>query len=296
VPTLTTDRLEIAYADEGEGPPVLLLHGWPDSPRCWAGVAPALRAAGYRTVVPALRGTAPTRLRPGVPRTAPAVALAADAADLLDGLGLDRVHVVGHDWGARAAYGLAALWPQRVASLTALAVAWEPGPFRVPGWDQARRWWYQWLLCAPAGAAAVRADPVGFGRDQWATWSPPGWWDEAELAATAAAWRDPDWAEVTVHGYAVRWGAAAPDPAYAALQARYDAVASIGVPTLFVQGGADGCDPPATGDGAAAHFTGGYDRAVVPGAGHFVPREAPGTTVELVLGRLRATAGSPRTG
>ena len=168
MPTLTTDLLEIAYEDAGprDGPPVLLLHGWPDSPRCWQDVAPRLNAAGLRTIVPALRGFAPTRFRdPDVPRTAQIVALAQDALDLLDHLGLDRVVVVGHDWGARAGYALAGLAPQRV--------------------DR------------------------------------------------------------------------------------------IGVPTLMIHGGSDTCVAPAATEDRGRYFTAGYRRVVVPGAGHFVPREAP---------------------
>lgn len=293
--TLTTERLEIAYADEGDGPPVLLLHGWPDSPRCWDRVAPALRAAGYRTVVPALRGFAPTRFRdPATPRTAQAVALAADAVDLLDGLGLDRVAVVGHDWGARAAYALAALVPDRLSALVGIAVAYSPGgAYVTPDFAQARRWWYQWLLCTDGGADAVRADPAGFARLQWETWSPPGWYDEAELAATAVAWRDPDFAAVTLHGYRVRWGADPHDPAYAELERRVAAVTELAVPALMVQGGADECDPPVTSEGLDGHSRAGYRRVVVPGAGHFVPREAPERTAELVLAHLAGAGWTP---
>ncbi len=130
MPTLTTDLLEIAYEDDGprDGPPVLLLHGWPDSPRTWREVASRLTQAGYRTIVPALRGFAPTRFRdPDIPRTGQVVALAQDALDLLDGLGLDRAAVVGHDWGARTGYALAALAPERVSRLVAVSVGYAPG-------------------------------------------------------------------------------------------------------------------------------------------------------------------------
>jgi len=129
VPTLTTDQLEIAYADDGprDGPPVLLLHGWPDSPRTWREVASRLAEAGYRPIVPALRGFAPTRFRDrDIPRSGQVVALAQDALDLLDGLGVGRAAVVGHDWGARAGYALAALAPERLSRLVTLSVGYTP--------------------------------------------------------------------------------------------------------------------------------------------------------------------------
>jgi pimeloyl-ACP methyl ester carboxylesterase len=291
VPTLTTDLLEIAYTEGGppDGPPVLLLHGWPDSPRTWQEVATELDEAGYRTIVPALRGFAPTRFRdPDTPRTAQIVALAQDALDLLDGLGLDRVAVAGHDWGARAAYTLAALAPRRLSALVAVSVGYEPGgALRLPGFEQARLWWYQWFQTMDAGAEAVAGDPIGFARLQWDTWSPTGWYDEAEFAATAEAFEHPDFVPVTLHGYRVRWGASPRDPAYEELERRVAEVGPLAVPTLMIHGGSDTCVAPEGAEGKAGHFTGGYRRVVVPGAGHFVPREAPGTVAELMLEHLR---------
>jgi pimeloyl-ACP methyl ester carboxylesterase len=292
VPTLTTDLLEIAYADEGprDGPPVLLLHGWPDSPRTWHEVAGRLAAAGMRTIVPALRGFAPTRFRdPQTPRTGQVVALARDALDLLDGLGLDRVAVVGHDWGARAGYALAALAPERLSRLVAVSVGYEPaGAAALPGFDQARLWWYQWFQTLDVGAEAVRTDPIGFARLQWDTWSPPGWYEEAEFARTAEAFEHPDFVPVTLHYYRVRWGASPRDPAYDELEQRLAAVTRLDVPTLLVHGGSDSCIAPENTEGRGGYFTADYRRVVVPGAGHFVPREAPGTVADLVLEHLRA--------
>ena len=130
MPSVTTDLLEIAYDDSGppDGPPVVMLHGWPDSPRTWHEVAVGLNEAGLRTIVPALRGFAPTRfLDPATPRTGQIAALAQDALDLLDALGLERATVAGHDWGARAGYALAALVPDRISALVAVSVGYEPG-------------------------------------------------------------------------------------------------------------------------------------------------------------------------
>jgi pimeloyl-ACP methyl ester carboxylesterase len=141
MPTIRTELLNLAYEDGGpaEGPPVLL-HGWPDAPRGWRTVARHLQAAGWRTIMPYLRGTSPTQfLSPDTPRVASGVALAQDAIDLLDGLQLTQVVVVGHDWGARAAYTLAALFPARVTAVVALALAYQPrGYFTLPGFAQSR--------------------------------------------------------------------------------------------------------------------------------------------------------------
>jgi pimeloyl-ACP methyl ester carboxylesterase len=291
VPMLTTDLLEISYEDTGpaDGPPVLLLHGWPDSPRCWQDVAPRLNAAGLRTVMPALRGFAPTRFRdPDIPRTAQIVALAQDALDLLDRLGLDRVAVVGHDWGARAGYALAGLDPARVDRLVAISVGFDPaGAMVLPGFQQARLWWYQWFQTLDAGAEAVRQDPTGFARLQWDTWSPPGWYESAEFAATSAAFTHPDFVPITLHGYRVRWGASPRDPAYEELEEKLARVDRIGVPTLMIHGGSDTCVAPAASEDRGRYFTAGYRRVVVPGAGHFVPREAPATVAELVVDHVR---------
>lgn len=291
--TLTTELLEIAYEDDGprDGPPVLLLHGWPDSTRTWQDVTELLHQGGFRTIVPALRGFGPTRFRdPDTPRTAQTVALAQDALDLLDGLGLAKAAVVGHDWGARAGYALAALVPQRLTALVAISVGYEPGgAVPLPSFDQARLWWYQWFQTLDAGAEAVRQDPLGFARLQWDTWSPSCWYEEAEFIATAQeAFDHPDFVPITLHGYRVRWGASPRDPAYEELEDKVAAVQQIAVPTLLIHGGSDTCVAPGVTEGKAGHFTGGYQRVVVPGAGHFVPREAPGTVADLIVEHLAA--------
>jgi pimeloyl-ACP methyl ester carboxylesterase len=121
------------------------------------------------------------------------VALAQDAIDLADALDLQTFAVAGHDWGARAAYILAALFPERVSSIVGIALAYQPrGGFNLPPSSQARRFWYQWFMALDDGPSAVRADPKGFARIQWETWSPPGWFDEAEFEATANSFDNPD--------------------------------------------------------------------------------------------------------
>ena len=287
---LATDVLEISYDIAGpeDGRPVLLLHGWPDSPRTWRALAPRLNAQGWRTVAPYLRGFAPTRfLSPEAPRVGQAVALAQDALDLADRLGWNRFAVVGHDWGARVAYTLAALFPERVTRIVALSLAYQPyGAFEVPSFSQARRFWYQWFMTLDQGAAAVRRDPVGFARIQWETWNPPGWFDEAEFAATAESFTGPDWVAVTLSSYRSRWREEPFDSRYAALQQRLGTVETLATPALMIQGDSDFCTEPASAEGRERFFTGGYRRLVLAGVGHFPSREAPGAVTEAVLQHL----------
>ncbi|MGI4874594.1 MAG: alpha/beta fold hydrolase [Janthinobacterium lividum] len=292
MPTIRTKMLDIAYEVGGpaDGPPVLLLHGWPDAPRGWAAVAQRLQAAGYRTLVPALRGTAPTLfLTPDTPRVAPGVALAQDAIDLLDALQLNQVAVVGHDWGARAAYTLAALFPERITAVAALALAYQPrGRFTVPDFAQSRLFWYQWFMCTEAGAAAVRQDPVSFARTMWDTWSPPGWFTEAAFVAAAAPFSEPDWTAVTLNAYRSRWlPGEATDPRYDELQQRLHDTESLTVPTLMIQGAADTCDGPQESAGLDQYFTAGYRRLVLEKVGHFPHREAPEAVAQAVLALLQ---------
>jgi pimeloyl-ACP methyl ester carboxylesterase len=157
-----TAVLEIELEEGGpvDGRPVLLLHGWPDAPRGWRPVVKRLHQRGWRTIVPALRGSGATRLRSReTTRDGRGIALAGDAIDLLDVLELDRVAVVGHDWGARAAYTLAAVAPERVGAIVALALPYQPrGAFTIPPFEQARAFWYQWLMYLDAGLRHQRDD------------------------------------------------------------------------------------------------------------------------------------------
>lgn len=283
--------IEVAQQGPPDGRPVLLLHGWPDAPRGWQAVAGRLHERGWRTIVPALRGSGATRFRAAdTPRDGRGIALAADAIDLLDALGLDRVAVVGHDWGARAAYTVAALAPERVSAIAALALAYQPrGVFAMPPFDQARSFWYQWLMHVDAGARAVAADPIGFARIQWDTWSPPGWFDDAEFEATAASFANPDWVPITLNAYRSRFLAGEPrDPRYGALAERLAQTERLATPTLMIQGGDDRCDQPAGSENQEHLFTGGYERILLDGVGHFPHREAPEAVAEAVDRHLRS--------
>jgi pimeloyl-ACP methyl ester carboxylesterase len=286
-----TDVLDIDLQDAGpaEGIPVLLLHGWPDAPRGWHAVAERLHAAGFRTLAPALRGSGQTRFRsPERVRDGRGVALAADALALLDALGLERVGVIGHDWGARAAYSLAALAPERVSAVVGLALPFQPrAVFEVPAFEQARAFWYQWFMNVDRGADAVRRDPVGFAQIQWRTWSPPGFYEEAEFVATAESFQNPDWVDVTLSAYRTRFRDDEPtDPDLAGLAAKLAEVDVLDVPTVTILGDDDRCDLPAKSEGLERHFSAGYSRILIGGVGHFPHREAPHEVAEIVIRHL----------
>lgn len=288
----STISLDIAYEAGGpaEGPRVLLLHGWPDDIRGWRGIIPRLESGGFRWVAPWLRGFGPTRfLSPNTVRDGSASALAQDAIDLTDALGWTRFAVVGHDWGARTAYTLAALFPERLTSISALALSHGPrGEFPTPSFPQSRRWWYQWFMTTEPGAEAVRADPRGFALEQWKTWSPDGWFDDQEFEQTARSFENPDWVDITLNGYRSRWKTEPADPRYEPLRTKLRSVETLATPTLMVQGGADRCDPPSESEGQGRYFTGGYRRVLLDGVGHFPAREAPDDVAREILSHLRA--------
>ena len=293
--SICTTLLEIFYEEIGprNGSPVLILHGWPDAPRGWTNVAHRLQAKGWRTIVPYLRGFRPTRfLSQDTPRFAAGVALAQDAIDLADALNIDRFAVIGHDWGARAAYTLAALFPERLTALAALALPYQPGAvFRVPDFEQSRRFWYQWFQCTDAGSEMVRKNPVGFARIQWDTWSPPGWFDETEFAATSETFLGPDWVAITLNAYRARWiSGEMTDARYDALQHKLREIERLSTPTLMIQGASDFCDAPKESEGLDRFFMGGYQRLLLDGVGHFPHREAPGLVADPVIRLLESYA------
>jgi pimeloyl-ACP methyl ester carboxylesterase len=273
-----TPLLRIAYKLGGRegGSPVLLLHGWPDDATTWDGVAPALHGAGYRTFAPWLRGFGPTRfLADDTVRSGEIAALAQDALDFADALGLERFAIVGHDWGARIAYLLASVVPERVTRCVAMSVAWSPGAPATPPYEQAKAYWYQWFMATDRGAEAVRNHGKAFARFQWESWGPPRWFEDAVFEQVAPSFENPAWPDVTLHSYRVRWGEAEPDARYAELAKRQREARNIGVPTLMIQGAEDRCLLLSSADGMEKHFVGPFRREVLKGAGHFPTREAP---------------------
>ncbi len=280
--TFESPTLRIAYERRGpaQAPVALLLHGFPDDLRTWDVVAEQLVARGYQTLAPSMRGCGGSVFRDtDTPRSGQTTALAQDAIDLLDHLGIEKVLLVGHDWGARAAYVLAALWPERIERLIAISVGYETGikPGDQIPVEQLHAYWYQWFFHSERGREALQHNRREFCRYIWHLWSPTWQFDEETFARTAASWDNPDWVEVVLHAYRFRWGAAAPDPRYAALEQRLLPQPIITVPTLVLHGELDGASLVASSEGKEPYFSGPYERRVLPGVGHYVPREAPQT-------------------
>jgi pimeloyl-ACP methyl ester carboxylesterase len=278
MPTIQTRLLEIAYKDDGprDAPVVLLLHGWPDDASTWDAVVPVLNAAGFRTLAPTARGLGATRfLSADTRRSGNTAMLALDAIELLDGLGVGTFSVAGHDWGANIAEMLAVGWPDRVERIAMLSTPSRLGGLKTPPLWHARRQWYHWFQATQRGAQAVRDDRKGFARIMWETWSPEGWFDDAEFDRVPASFENPDWADVTLHSYRSRWGEAEPDPASQWLDDKVKATSTLALPSLYFQGELDGVNPPKTSETIAEKFTGPFERIVLPGVGHFPTREAP---------------------
>ena len=291
---VATPILDVAYETGGPdgGPPVILLHGWPDDVRAFDLVAPALHDSGLKTFAPWLRGFGPTQfLSAETARSGQIAAMAQDVLEFADALKLKRFSIVGHDWGARIAYLVASVVPERVSRIAALSVGWQPGELVTPALEQAQAFWYQWFMATKRGAETVRRDGKAFARFQWETWSPPGWFDDAVFDAAASSFENPDWSEITLHSYRVRWGEAETDPRYAELEQRQKAARTISVPTLMIQGGDDRCVLPSSSQGKEKYFTGPYRRCVLDGIGHFPTREAPEKVAELLVEFLKVEVG-----
>jgi pimeloyl-ACP methyl ester carboxylesterase len=283
----STKLLDIACEASGpaDGPPVILLHGWPDDARTWDRVLPALHAAGLRTIVPWLRGFGPTRFRAEeTMRAGQITALARDLLDLADALGLQRFKVVGHDWGSRATYTAACLAPDRIERAAAISTGWNGiDPGQALPMPQVRNYWYQWYMATERGAALVRDDRETYTRYLWTLWN-PGWTvPDAEFAATASSFVNPDWPAITLHSYRQRWGFAPDDPACEADEARIKADPRIRVPMLCLHGSEDPASGPGTSEGKEGFFLGPYERRVLPGVGHFPQRQRSEDVGELLV-------------
>ena len=287
-----TSLLRVAYDEwnPAGSATVILVHGWPDSPRCWNAVAPRLAQAGYRVIVPALRGYSPTTfLRTDTPRTGQLASLGRDLIEFVDALGLSRPALVGHDWGARAVAIACGLMPGIASHLVMLSVGYGTNlPDQVISLEQAHRYWYHWLMATPRGDSVVRQDRRNFSRMMWDLWAPSGWYEPAEFEATADAFDNDDWPDIVLHSYRHRWGHALGDPAYAADELALNPAPVLLVPTLMLHGEADGVSSLATSANKEAFFSGPYVRRLLPGVGHFPQREAPGRVADEVLAFLRA--------
>jgi pimeloyl-ACP methyl ester carboxylesterase len=292
-----TKHLDVALFDSGpKGAPVaLLLHGWPDDATTWGRVTPRLTAAGFRTIAPMNRGSGGTRfLSPRTPRTGNTGILAVDAIELMDALRVDRFVVAGHDWGANVAEMLAVGWPDRVARIAMLGTPSRLGGLKFTGFEQAHRYWYHWFQATRCGTEAVTQDPKGFARYMWENWSPAGWFDEATFEAVAKSFRNPDWVPVMLHSYRSRWGEAPLGRRSAKLEAKVKATKRLATATLLLQGGADRVTIPAASEKVALKYSGPFERIVLDGVGHFLPREAPDVVAEHLVRHFGAEGRAPR--
>ena len=282
----STDLLNIAFWDEGpsDAPAVVLLHGWPDDPTTWDRVTPQLVAAGYRVIVPWLRGFGTTTfLQPTTARTGNSGIHAFDILELLDVLELKTVSVIGHDWGANIAEALAIGWPDRINRIALLSTPPRLGGMPTPPFEHAQLEWYHWFQATKRGEAAVRADPNGFARIMWVNWSPKGWFTEETFKQVALSWQNPDFVDVTLHSYRSRWDEAEPDPKSAALEEKIKSTKTLSLPAMYVQGEVDGVNPPQFSKDVPKKFAGPFDYVLLPGVGHFPSREAPDVLVTHLL-------------
>ncbi|MBC7953783.1 MAG: alpha/beta hydrolase [Rhodospirillaceae bacterium] len=291
-----TPALSIGCAISGPegGRPVFLLHGWPDDSSTWKDILPILHANGWRTFTPYLRGFGPTRFhRPEQRRTGQIAAFAQDLLDLADGLGIERFSVVGHDWGARTAYTAAVLAPERVRACAAMSVGWSGNDPNQPlPLLQTQNYWYQWVMALDRGEHLVRDNGAAFARYMWDIWS-PGWRvPDTDFNEVAASLDNPDWADVTLHSYRVRWGHAPADPDYDEAERRIAASPVITVPTLVLHGSADPCNALSTSEGREALFQGPYRRVVLDGLAHFPQRQDPAAVLAHLLPFLDTAAGA----
>ncbi len=295
--TVETSVLRIAYEDSGDARafPILLLHGFPDDVRAWDGVVPPLVRAGYRVLVPYLRGFGPTRFREATaPRMAEQAAIGQDTIDFADALRLTRFAVAGYDWGGRAAAIAAALHPDRVRA-TVLIGGYTiqntvtPSPPGPPEAEQ--RAWYQWYFNTDRGRAGLQANRRALCRFLWQTWS-PGWhFTDDTFDRTAASFDNPDFVDVVVHSYRHRNGNAPGEPRFAAMEQQLAKRPKIQAPSITLYGADDRVAPPAreTSPSERAAFVSLVARRVIPSAGHFMPREQPDVVASALLQLLETT-------
>ena len=289
-----TNILEIAYEDSGPetGFPVLLMHGFPYDPRAFDDVVPPLVAAGYRAIVPYLRGYGQTRfLEADTPRSGQQAALGRDLVELMDALALPSAVLAGFDWGGRAACVTAALWPQRVRGLVSangyniqdIAGSVVPAPPQ-----QEHRLWYQYYFHTERGRAGLQTNRRELCKLLWQLWSPNWKFDDATYARTADSFDNPDFVDVVIHSYRHRFGYAPGDPAYDIFERQLAERPPITVPTIVLHGEGDGIARSSSSASQSRFFTGSYQYRLIPVIGHNVPQEAPKETAAAVLELLDA--------
>jgi pimeloyl-ACP methyl ester carboxylesterase len=288
-----TPILDIACENHGpdSGEPVILLHGFPYSPRAYDEIAPALAAKGYRVIVPFLRGYGPTRFNnPDTLRSGQQAALAQDLLDLMDAQGIEQATLCGYDWGGRAACIVAALFPERVRGLvTGDGYNLQDIPDSTNPLDPEteHRLWYQYYFHTPRGVEGLRQNRREFCELLWRLWSPT-WTRNAErYPLSAPAFDNPDFVDVVIHSYRHRFMYAPGDPALEWMEQLLTRQPAISVPTISLCGADDGVGPAPAEDEDIEHFTGPYERRVLAGVGHNIPEEAPRETLKALLDLLQ---------
>lgn len=286
--------LSIGYAESGpsQGTPVILLHGWPYDVHSYTEVAPLLAAEGFRVIVPYLRGYGTTRfLAPETPRNGQQAALAGDVLALMDALGIQRAIIAGYDWGARTANIVAALHPERCKAMVSVSgyLIGSQAANRRPLPPRAElSWWYQFYFATERGRAGYEADTRGFARLIWQTASPEWTFDDATFERSAAAFDNPDHVAIVIHNYRWRLGLAEGQAEYDGIERILAAAPTISVPTITLEGDANGAPHPEP-QAYASRFSGKYEhRTVRGGIGHNLPQEAPRAFAQAVIDVGRA--------
>ena len=281
--------LDVGYVEVGlaEGQPVVLLHGWPYDIHSFADVVPALGAAGFRVVVPYLRGYGTTRFRsPETMRNGQQAALAVDVIDLMDSLRIESAVVAGFDWGARSANVVAALWPQRCKAIVSVSgyLIGTPEVNETPLPPPAElSWWYQFYFATERGRAGYDKYRRDFAKLIWQTASPQWKFDDETFERSAASFDNADHVEIVIHNYRWRLGLVPGESRYDDLEAQLATGPAIGLPTITLEGDANGAPHPEP-NAYATKFSGKYThRTISGGVGHNVPQEAPDQFVEAVI-------------
>ena len=281
--------LNVGYLDRGpvDGPAVVLLHGWPYDIHSYVDVVPLLTAADHRVIVPYLRGFGTTRFLSGeTVRNGEQAALALDTIALMDALGIETAVVAGFDWGARSADIVAALWPDRCRGLVSvsgyLIGSQAAGKLPLPP-EAELQWWYQFYFATERGRAGYDRYRREFAKLIWRTASPRWDFDDATFERSAASFDNPDHVAIVIHNYRWRIGLAKSEPEYAELEERLAAGPIISVPTITLEGDANGAPHPAP-DAYPTKFSGSYShRTIEGGIGHNLPQEAPMAFAEAVI-------------
>jgi pimeloyl-ACP methyl ester carboxylesterase len=281
--------LTVGYAEAGpaNGPPVILLHGWPYDIHSYVDVAPLLASAGYRVIVPHLRGYGTTRfLSSETVRNGQPSALAVDVIALMDALKLEQATLAGFDWGARTANIAAALWPERCKAMVSvsgyLIGSQEAGKVPLPPKAELE-WWYQYYFATERGRAGYDKYRHDFSKLIWQIASPKWNFDDATFDRSAASFDNPDHVSIVIHNYRWRLGLAQGEPKYDDLEKRLAAGPVITVPTITLEGDANGAPHP-DASSYAKKFSGKYaHRLIKGGIGHNLPQEAPQAFAQAVV-------------